>query len=180
MNNSMLILCNRWHPIPQSYEVQISVLPGGLQMDSRVVPAYEAFMNELAAQGLRAEATSAYRTWEEQEAIMQEWVEVHLAEGHEPSQARALAERRVAIPGTSEHQLGLALDIEPIDAADEEAVYGWMAHNAHRFGFILRYPADKTQITGIDYEPWHFRYVGQEAAQEIYQRRCCLEEYLQA
>ena len=137
-------------------------------------------MEALNVQGFRFFLCSVYRTWQVQENVMQEKIDLHLSEGHSPAEAKALAERIVAIPGTSEHQLGLALDILPApELPDDGGLYAWLAENAHRFGFILRYPADKTHITQIDYEPWHFRYVGLEAAQAIYQRRCCLEEYLE-
>lgn len=82
-------------------------------------------------------------------------------------------------PGTSEHQTGLAVDInaDGIHSAGYE-VYDWLARNAHRYGFIRRYPPDKTALTGISNEPWHYRYVGVTAATEMHQRGLCLEEYL--
>ena len=82
------------------------------------------------------------------------------------------------MPGTSEHQLGLAVDInaDSFRCSDEE-VYEWLDENAHKYGFILRYPPAKQEITGISYEPWHYRYVGVEVAEEIYGRGICLEEY---
>ena len=91
-----------------------------------------------------------------------------------------MAEQWVAIPGYSEHELGLAVDIN----ADKERSYGeevycWLAENAWRYGFILRYPQGKEEITGIDYEPWHYRYVGYEAAKTIYEEDITLEEYLE-
>ena len=94
------------------------------------------------------------------------------------SQGR-LEEAYVAIPGTSEHELGLAVDINEAGGADPWGLYNWLAAHAHEYGFILRYPQGKESITGIDYEPWHFRYVGKEAAAEIYSRQVTLEEYLQ-
>lgn len=93
---------------------------------------------------------------------------------------QALAEKWVALPGTSEHQLGMAVDINPArDQAKADQLYEWLNHNSYKYGFILRYPADKTEITGTIYEPWHYRYVGKEAAAEIYARGLCLEEYLE-
>ena len=87
----------------------------------------------------------------------------------------------MAEPGTSEHELGLAIDINAdLDRSTSDEVYGWLAQNAWKYGFVLRYPADKTDITGIDYEPWHYRYVGQEAAKEMHKKGLCLEEYLGA
>jgi len=87
----------------------------------------------------------------------------------------------VARPGQSEHQSGLGVDMHNAAAANQnfgETPDGiWLAENAHHFGFILRYPADKTDITGIKYEPWHFRYVGRRVAAIIYAGGLCLEEY---
>ena len=87
----------------------------------------------------------------------------------------------MALPGTSEHELGLAVDInaDNVNSTGQE-VYDWLLQNAWRYGFIQRYPADKTDITGISNEPWHYRYVGLEAAEEITQQGICLEEYLGA
>lgn len=83
------------------------------------------------------------------------------------------------LPGTSEHQTGLAVDInaDGIHSAGYE-VYDWLNQNAHKYGFICRYPSDKTDITGISNEPWHYRYVGVTAAMEIHRQDLCLEEYL--
>jgi D-alanyl-D-alanine carboxypeptidase len=99
-------------------------------------------------------------------------------------EAVAAASMWVATPGSSEHEIGLAVDLISLEypileeAQEQTKEQQWLMANAHRFGFILRYPVDKTQITGIGYEPWHYRYVGKEAAQEIYERGCTLEEYL--
>ena len=92
----------------------------------------------------------------------------------------------VAVPGTSEHQLGLALDIvdmnhQILDESQEETdTQQWLMAHSWEYGFILRYPNDKSEITGIIYEPWHYRYVGRDAAREIYEQGVCLEEYLGA
>ena len=94
-------------------------------------------------------------------------------------EAVELAAKEVALPGTSEHQLGLALDI--IDAGgDSWDAWEWLLNNCQRYGFILRYPYNKTEVTGISHEPWHFRYVGVEAAEEIMGSGLALEEYLEA
>ena len=90
----------------------------------------------------------------------------------------------VAYPGTSEHNLGLAVDIvardyQILDEKQEQtAEQQWLMENCCKYGFILRYPTDKTEETGIIYEPWHYRYVGQTAAKEMYRKNLCLEEYL--
>ena len=101
-----------------------------------------------------------------------------------PEQARSEAATVVAVPGTSEHHLGLALDI--VDAGypflteeqEETPVQKWLIENSWKYGFILRYPSGKSDITGIIYEPWHYRYVGREVAAEVYASGLCFEEYL--
>lgn len=94
--------------------------------------------------------------------------------------AEKLAENIVAPVGSSEHELGIAVDIiADKSRSDNETVYNWLAENAYKYGFIQRYPSNKTDITGIDYEPWHYRYVGKKAAAEIYEQGICLEEYLE-
>ena len=94
--------------------------------------------------------------------------------------SRAMAEEWVAVPGTSEHELGLAVDINADkDNSSNDEVYEWLYKNAYRYGFILRYPIGKTSVTGIDYEPWHYRYVGTDYSEEIAESGLCLEEWLE-
>ena len=129
---------------------------------------------------------SAYRTREEQEYLY--WRKVKRLEEAGWSYDHALKEagKEVAVPGTSEHQLGLAVDI--IDGnygyLDEHQAnmpaQKWLMEHCHEYGFILRYPTGTTEITGIIFEPWHYRYVGQEIAQEITNLGITLEEYLGA
>ena len=96
------------------------------------------------------------------------------------SRAERTAKEWVALPGTSEHQLGIAVDINADKSmCSNEEVYAWLAENAYKYGFILRYPPEKQEITGTSYEPWHYRYVGVEVAREIYEQGICLEEYFE-
>lgn len=105
--------------------------------------------------------------------------EVYENEGKSKSEAKKLAEQWVAIPGTSEHQLGIAVDINAdTTKSSSDDVYKWLEENAHTYGFIKRYPSNKTDITGVINEPWHYRYVGKEVASEIYSQGICLEEYI--
>ena len=122
---------------------------------------------------------SGYRTEQEQQQIYDESMAEYIEKGYSESDAKTETERWVAIPGTSEHQLGLGVDInaDGINSYGYE-VYNWLAQNAYRYGFIYRYPENKVAITGIANEPWHYRYVGVNAATEIYKRGICLEEYL--
>ena len=124
-------------------------------------------------------AEEGYRTQEEQQELMDEKVEEYQERFVVKFLAKWQAKKWVAIPGTSEHQLGLAVDINAdISKRSSQEVYSWLAKNAHEYGFIQRYPANKTEITGISYEPWHYRYVGEDVAKEIYEEGICLEEYI--
>jgi D-alanyl-D-alanine carboxypeptidase len=130
--------------------------------------------------GVYPVVASGYRTTEDQERIMSEYIQDYLDQGYSQEDAQTEAEKWVAIPGTSEHQLGLGVDInaDGVNSAGYE-VYDWLEAHCWEYGFILRYPEDKTDITGISNEPWHFRYVGQEAAEYIMANGLCLEEYLE-
>ena len=133
------------------------------------------------AAGLQLFVREGYRTQEEQQQIMDERIRKYVKEGNTQAEAKKLAEEYVAVPGTSEHQLGLSVDINPEDSSQEakDKVYSWLAANAYKYGFIKRYPSDKVDITGISNEPWHYRYVGKTAAAEMQEKGLCLEEYLE-
>ncbi|MFR4758030.1 MAG: M15 family metallopeptidase [Evtepia gabavorous] len=128
---------------------------------------------------------SSYRTQEKQTQLYNNLVQKQIARGNSRSEAMAKAAKEVAVPGTSEHQLGLAVDIvdtqnQVLNRAQEDtAVQQWLMEHCWEYGFILRYPPDKEEKTGIIYEPWHYRYVGREYAQAIRQSGLCLEEFLQ-
>ena len=134
---------------------------------------------QLSTDGVYPVFASGYRTEQEQQQIYDESMAEYIEKGYSESDAKTETERWVAIPGTSEHQLGLGVDInaDGINSYGYE-VYNWLAQNAYRYGFIYRYPENKVAITGIANEPWHYRYVGVNAATEIYKRGICLEEYL--
>lgn len=175
-----LILVNRWHPIPDDYEVTLTELRNGQAVDSRIYPDLQEMFDDARAEGLMPKISSSYRTAEEQQAIMDEKIVDYQAEGNDDETARELAEKWVAIPGTSEHQLGIAVDITSENSFIQDAsiIWQWLNENSWKYGFIQRYPDGKTDITGVIYESWHYRYVGREAAKEIYEQGICLEEYL--
>ncbi len=177
-----LTLVNVTHAIADdAYPTELTDLFNGEQVDSRIYPDLQRMFDDARAQGVYPLVNEGYRTHARQQELMDQRVEQYIAEGNDEETARQLAEAWVAVPGTSEHELGLAVDIvADTDLCDNETVYAWLRENAHLYGFILRYPEDKVEITGIDYEPWHYRYVGHEAAEEIYETGVCLEEYLQA
>ena len=175
-----LILVNRENYIPADYEVQLTELSNGKKVDSRIYPELQEMFNAARAQGYGLFVREGYRTQEEQQQLMNEKIETYETEGKSKSEAKKLAEQWVAIPGTSEHQLGIAVDINAdTTKSSRDDVYNWLEENAHTYGFIKRYPSNKTDITGVINEPWHYRYVGKEAASAIYSQGICLEEYIE-
>ena len=175
-----LILVNRENYIPADYEVQLTELSNGKKVDSRIYPELQEMFNAARAQGYGLFVREGYRTQEEQQQLMNEKIETYENEGKSKSEAKKLAEQWVAIPGTSEHQLGIAVDINAdTTKSSRDDVYNWLEENAHTYGFIKRYPSNKTDITGVINEPWHYRYVGKEAASAIYSQGICLEEYIE-
>ncbi len=180
-----LLLVNPWNSLPENYSIQTVTLKNGLQVDKRCYPDLQTMMDACRADGLSPVICSAYRTWEKQEQLYQNKVGQFLAQGYPQSEAETEAGKVVAVPGTSEHQLGLALDIVDInnqhldETQESTEVQKWLMEHSWEYGFILRYPKDKSEITGIIYEPWHYRYVGQEDAEQIHTLGVCLEEYLE-
>ncbi|MCI8713501.1 MAG: M15 family metallopeptidase [Ruminococcus sp.] len=179
-----LVLVNPWNPLPENYTVQTVTLQNGLQVDERCYPDLQAMMDACRADGLTPVICSAYRTQEVQESLYQQEVGRYLDKGYDQDAAEAEAGKSVAVPGTSEHQLGLAVDIVDIDhqlldeSQENTEVQKWLMAHSWEYGFILRYPTGKSEITGIIYEPWHYRYVGRDDAKQIHALGVCLEEYL--
>lgn len=179
-NGWNLILVNRDNYIPDNYEFDLTELANGEKVDSRIYPSLQDMFDDARAKGLHLFVAAGYRTEEKQRQLLEEKTEAYINEGHSRSKARELAEEWVAVPGTSEHQIGMAVDINAdTKYSSRDSVYGWLEKNSWKYGFIRRYPPDKTEITGVINEPWHFRYVGKEAAQEIYSQGICLEEYIE-
>lgn len=179
-----LLLVNPWNPLPEDHSIQTVTLKNGLQVDERCYPDLQAMMDACRADGLSPVICSAYRTQEKQETLFQNKVNRLIAQGYTESEATVEAGKVVAVPGTSEHQLGLAVDIVDInnqnldESQEHTAVQKWLMAHSWEYGFILRYPHEKSKLTGITYEPWHYRYVGREDAAQIHALGVCLEEYL--
>lgn len=173
-----LIVINRWNEIPEDYSVTLTELENGQKVDSRIYPYLQEMFDAMREEGIYPIVREGYRTAEEQQEMYNEKVQAYMNEGYSRARAERIAKEWVALPGTSEHQLGIAVDInaDKAQSANDE-VYEWLAENAYKYGFILRYPQRKEEITGTGYEPWHYRYVGREAAEEIFNNRICLEEY---
>ena len=179
-----LILVNDWNAMPEDYESTVTLVDyrGDHQFDSRMVEQLDAMMRAGSSFGLWP--VSAYRPYSLQEKLYNQEVAEWKAAGYSQEEAEIKAATVVKRPGTSEHNTGLALDLLGSGYAtltegfaDTEA-YAWLQEHCADYGFILRFPKGKEDITGVIYEPWHYRYVGVEHAKEIMSRGLCLEEYL--
>ncbi|MBE6753826.1 MAG: D-alanyl-D-alanine carboxypeptidase family protein [Ruminococcaceae bacterium] len=154
----------------------------GIMLEFTAATAFDRLYNDIVADGLGLIPLSGYRTYQEQVDIFAWNLELHINEGMTPDEARAHTATLVAIPGTSEHQYGRSLDVT-IDGTTNHTFHEteqgkWLIAHAHEYGFVVRYPSDKTDITGIAYEPWHLRYVGKEHAAYMKKYDLCLEEYI--
>ena len=180
-----LVLVNFDHPLPDGYSVpELTALRSGHSVDSRAYPALQAMMDAARAAGLQPVICSSCRGWDTQERLFEAEVRNWLGRGYIQQEAEKRAAQWVARPGTSEHQTGLAVDIvdlsyQILDEGQERTpVQQWLMAHCAEYGFILRYPTGKSALTGVEYEPWHYRYVGEAAAREIMAGGLCLEEYL--
>lgn len=175
----LLMLVNRDHPIPEDYVVgDLVELRGGQKVDRRIYPDLQEMFDAARAEGVYPIVGSGFRTREKQQSLMDNKIASYREQGYDSTEAVELAEAWVAVPGTSEHEVGICADINATSGSTSDEVYQWLAKNAWKYGFILRYPEDKTDVTKTIYEPWHYRYVGREAAAEIQASGLCLEEYL--
>ena len=180
----LLMLVNPWNTIPDGYEPQLCTLSDGQQIDRRCYDDLMRMLDDCRAAGNSPYLCSAYRTWDKQQALFDNKIQRLENEGMDADTARVEAAKVVAVPGTSEHQLGLALDIidtgyTNLDEGQEDtATQQWLMAHCWDYGFILRYPNGTTDITGIIYEPWHYRYVGRTAAAQIHELGVTFEEYI--
>lgn len=150
---------------------------GGERVDKRIYDPLMKMLNDAkqANQGQIPAVVSGYRTSEKQQSLYEEKIKKYRWEGYSEKKAKELAAQWVALPGDSEHQLGIAVDIN----GAVYDLYLWLQENSYRYGFIFRYPGEKTEITGTAEEVWHYRYVGEEAAHRMYEQGVCLEEYIE-
>lgn len=179
-----LRLVNRANLLPEGYQIETRRLTNGLLVDARIYDPLMELMSAGNKEGCALMVCSAYRSYERQVELYEADIAKYQKMGYSYEKACAVTEETLALPGASEHQAGLSVDIVTVrhqvlnDAYADTKAGKWLAAHAHEYGFILRYPKEKEDITGISFEPWHFRYVGKEAAAEIYATECCLEEYL--
>lgn len=183
----LLTLVNPWHELPEDWETELQLVNDdgeGQYIDVRCADALLQMIADCAEAGNDPYICSGYRTMEKQQYLFNNKIARLVAAGTDPEDAPTIAAQSVAIPGTSEHQLGLAADIIDLnypyldEGQEETSTQKWLMENSWKYGFILRYPNGSSDITGIIYEPWHYRYVGLDAAKEIYDLGVTLEEYL--
>ena len=179
-----LVLVNKWNEMEEGYVPELLELAEGHKVDSRIADALMDMIHDAGEAGHSIYIISAYRDIDKQTYLYEAEVDEWRAQGYSKRGAEEKAATVVAVPGTSEHHLGLAVDlvssehVELDEGAELTQGYKWLVKHCHEYGFILRYPNGATDITGIIYEPWHFRYVGEEAAAEIMESGITLEEYL--
>ena len=167
-----LLLVNEWNAMPDDFDIETAEVEGGYVVDERVADALKEMLSDCREAGYSPQIISSFRT-----RSTQQWLYDHTANKSD-----------TAIPGHSEHECGLAADIidsssagwsDPlIEKQEDLPAQQWLMEHCQDYGFILRYPKDKEDVTGIIYEPWHYRYVGKEHAANIMSNGICLEEYL--
>lgn len=166
-NESGLTYINGILIVNKTYSVPASYAPG---VDPEAQAAFDKMASAAAAEGLNIYISSGYRSYDYQKGLYERYV---------ARDGQAAADTYSARPGHSEHQTGLAFDLNTISDEFADTAEGkWVAEHCHEYGFIIRYQKDKEDITGYKYEPWHIRYLGVETATAVYQSGLCLEEYL--
>lgn len=177
-----LLLVNKQHPIPDNYSFELATIKDGMQCDQRILKDLLTMLKDAKEENIQLAIRSPYRPTNRQNFVFNRKLNKYLQRGLSYMDAYRKTSQTVMIPGASEHEIGLAMDITGedyyvLDTAFEETPEGkWLAENSYKYGFVLRYPKEKVLITSIDYEPWHFRYVGVEAATIMYEQKITLEE----
>lgn len=181
-----LVLINKQHPIPDDYEFtlgNIKTIKGNMQCDERIIEDLLSMMQAAKEDGVNIAVCSPYRDLNRQKVLFNRKIEAYMAKGMSYMEAYSISSQAVTVPGASEHQIGLAIDIVSddyitLDEGFAETDAGkWLAEHSCEYGFILRYPKGKEYITSIEFEPWHFRYVGKDAAMVMTQEGLTLEEF---
>ena len=180
-----LILVNQDNKMPEDYKTNLKEIEMNYEVDERIAESLENMLNDARKEGLKPIICSAYRTKKYQTDLYNKKVKEYKRKGYNQKIAEEKASTWVAIPSTGEHETGLSVDIvsENYQILDEEQEktkeQKWLIENCYKYGFILRYPTEKKEITKINYEPWHYRYVGIENAKFIKEKDMCLEEYIE-
>ena len=176
-----LILVNSRNPLPEDSKEPELVYVEGKQFDKRAAGELQEMMKAMKKDGItNIWIQSTYRSIEYQKQLYDNKINEYLSKGATKEQAEALTFEYINRPGESEHNLGLAVDFNNVDDDFENTkAYNWLSVNAKDYGFVMRYPEEKADITGIAYEPWHWRYVGKEHSYKMEELDMCLEEYIE-
>lgn len=181
-----LLLVNKQHPVPEGHTFELGTIAGSMKCDARILPELFAMLQAARDEGIYLAVCSPYRDIERQQNLFERKIKTHMSNGYSYMEAYKKASQIVTVPGASEHQIGLALDIISNDYTvlnegfEKTSAGKWLKKHCKDYGFILRYPRGKEYITGIDYEPWHFRYVGKEVATIIMDNEITLEEFVES
>jgi D-alanyl-D-alanine carboxypeptidase len=196
-NSEYLTLVNHQNPMSSSYIptdlVQLTCPtnpvnpdPSYYKLRLTAEKALSAMMQAMKNSNIDGiQVSSSYRSYERQVYLLENYIKSEMkTNGLSYEDAKKEVLKTLAIPGHSEHQTGLAVDFVQGTKSltvnfEKTSSFAWLSKNAHKFGFILRYPSDKTDVTGYDYEPWHYRFVGRTVASRIYEAKLCYEEYIE-
>lgn len=176
-----LTLTNKYVSIEKDYIPELATIEGELKFDKRAIGYLNQMMTAIRKSGITSIwIQSSYRSYEKQEQLFNNKVTYYKNQGKNQEEAERLAQTVVQRPEQSEHNLGLAVDFNKVTNEFEDTkAFTWLQKNAAEYGFILRYPKDKEEVTGVSYESWHWRYVGKEHATIIKEKGFCLEEYIE-
>lgn len=180
-DNWNLTLINSTFKLSEKYKPNLMpIIDGSAYVaDSRIVDAYKQMYADAQAQGILLTPCSGYNTYHRQIEAYNEKVSTFLNNGYTKENAELEASKRVGKPCCNESGAGLSVGIKQMSADfSSSKEYSWLVENAHNYGFVLRYPEDKTSITGMTYQPWLWRYVGVDVATNMKEKNLCLEEYL--
>ena len=176
-------IVNGNYSLPANYKPQLAeaVKGSGVYLDYRVAPYYQQMYDAAKKDGITLTPISGYRSYERQKNNFENRIATHMNSGMDKIEATKKAATVILVPGSSEHNAGLAMDICSLaESFENYKEFQWLDEHAHEYGFILRYPKDERskEITGVVYEPWHYRYVGVDTAKEIKSKGITLEEYV--
>ena len=180
-------LINAENPLPDDFTVGLDRVQGDYMLDERCAGYARQMIEDAAADGVTLTVVSAYRSVQKQQENLESYTQRLMREGHNSTEARRLAEKEIMLPYTSEHNAGLALDIltpdwwnthdDVTDDFENTEQFRWLSENAYKYGFIMRYPKEYEHVTGIIYEPWHYRFVGVYYAEKIKESGLPLEYF---
>lgn len=183
-DTGILILVNAYHRIEKSYEPEmVNYRDTQYLLNAEAAASLSRMLYDMEKElGEAPMVISTYRSYERQEEVFNNDIEGFVKGGMTEEEAYERTSKYIALPGASEHQTGLAVDLSNDGSLEEDFIETeaglWLKENCHKYGFVVRYPEDKAQYTGINYEPWHIRYVGHPVSDIMYENGWCLEEFV--